>query len=193
MVEIKDLGAYKEIPDAGDFVPLQEPDGTPARTTFAGVPRVIALPFAYNTANILTGAALFTPTIGDVLLDAWIEITTAWNGTTPKGDVGAFIAGDIVGWLGSVVGPAPMDVVDVSDGSKLPHGLLTQGTATTPSGLLSQLIYTGYQSRRLPAKFTTADPVKVCVSQDGYNDGADPGSSQGAAVLYLVVCTPASA
>jgi hypothetical protein len=46
-------------------------------------------------------------------------------------------------------------------------------------------------SHNVPAKFTAADPIKVCVSQDGTNTGADPASTQGAGVLYLVTATPA--
>src|SRR5690348_16524195 len=66
----------------------------------AGSPVVRAFPFAYNTAGILTGHAVYTPAIGDVLLDAWIVITTAWNGTTPLADIGTFVGanGGLFAW-----------------------------------------------------------------------------------------------
>lgn len=44
--------------------------------------------------------------------------------------------------------------------------------------------------RLLPGKFTAADAIKVVVSQNGSSTGADPGATQGAAVLYLVTATP---
>jgi hypothetical protein len=39
------------------------------------------------------------------------------------------------------------------------------------------------------ARFTGV-PLKVVVSQDASTTGADPGATQGAAVLYLDVSTP---
>jgi hypothetical protein len=37
---------------------------------------------------------VYTPTIGDVLFDAWIEVRTPWDGTTPLCDYGVFTSGD---------------------------------------------------------------------------------------------------
>ncbi len=46
---------------------------------------------AYTAAGFATpGVSLYTPAIGDVIYDVGIGITTAFNGTTPKLDVGAF-------------------------------------------------------------------------------------------------------
>ncbi len=151
-------------------------------------------PFAWNTAGILTGAALYTPTIGDMLLDAWIEVGTAWDGTTPLADVGAFVGGDHKGVFGFDQGPVDLKIVDVSNGTLVPNGLLAQGAGGTPafpSGLMQQQSTpTAVITRLFPAKFVTADPIKVCVSQNGQNNGADPVSTHGAAILYLVTATP---
>src|ERR1019366_5761168 len=71
-------------------------------------------PFAYNTPNILTGAALYTPVVGELLFDVWMEIDKAWDGATPFGDVGPFQAGDTgAGWWGwGTVGPIDMTSAD---------------------------------------------------------------------------------
>lgn len=143
-----------------------------ANGTVPGMPVVRKFPFAFDTANILTGHTVYTPTSGEFLLDAWIEIETAWNGTTPKGDVGTF-ASDIYGWfqLGGT-GPIVMSTVNTD----------TQ----FGDGLLDQRILPG-----VPVKITSgANPIKVCVSQNGTKTGANPGSTQGAAILYLVTVTP---
>ncbi len=58
-------------------------------------------PFAYNTAGLSDGAALYTPTVCDLIMDAWIEIDTAWNGTTPLGDFGT---GSSIGVLQALFG-----------------------------------------------------------------------------------------
>lgn len=155
----------------------------------AGTPVVRAFAFAYNTANILTGHAVYTPTIGDVLLEAWVEIVTAWDGTTPTGDVGPFLAGDNHnGYLDSMgYGPIDMSAADT------PRAGLRVQTGLHRSDV-RQSIFSNNSSdggRNMPASFATADPIKVCVSQNGQDDGDDPASTQGAAILYLVTVTPA--
>lgn len=52
-----------------------------------GVSIVRRFPFAFDTASLTTGAPLYTPTVNDILIDGWVEIVTAWDGTTPQGDV----------------------------------------------------------------------------------------------------------
>jgi virginiamycin B lyase len=156
-----------------------------------GLPVVRAFPFAFDTADILTGAPLYTPTVGDVLLDAWIEVDTPWNGTTPLGDFSSFVGGNI-GMLASI-GPTAcnMTVPDTAGITSFP-GFLNNGTPGT--SLLDALLNGGTAptyGRDGVGKFTTAAPIKVCVSQDGTNTGSDPGSTQGAAVLYVVTVTPA--
>lgn len=161
----------------------------------SGVPRVLAFPFTFDTPNLLTGATVYTPTVGDILLDAWVEIDTAWDGTTPHCDASQFAVGDAgYGWWGLIWGSGvQLDLVD--DLGSISASMLS-GSTTNLSSLADQNIIQGVGgsfSRRVPAKFTTADPIKVCVSQDGTNTGDDPGSAQGAAVLYLVVVTPVAA
>ncbi len=176
----------------------------------AGNTIVRAFPFAFDTPNILTGAALYTPTVGDILLDAWVEIDTAWNGTTPKGDFGIFtdpLVGT-TGWLLSDLG-TPLLMTDSDNTGNLGGLLIGPSRQATSEGVDVLDQYTGvnlnvvpaataltqakpllFTQRVVPSKFFAAYPVQVVVSQDGTNTGADPGSTQGAAVLYLVTATP---
>lgn len=137
-------------------------------------------PFAYNTPGILTGAALYTPTVGDILLDAWIEIDTAWDGTTPHGDFGTFVTSHtgIYGY-GSTARDMTSAVANIDTGLEIP---------SFQNVMMSYLLSNGGDGGVV--KFTTTDPIKVVVSQNGANNGADPGSTQGEAVLYLVTATP---
>lgn len=173
-----------------------------------GGPIVRKFPFAHNTAGILTGAALYTPTIGDILLDAWFEIDTAWDGTTPFGDIGigaAFGTGLVAGTMSEAIHMHEPD--NVVQGIRIGQntGPLSAmfalanastndgGGAFVVSGAAVNLSTTPVSNgnRVLPAKFVTADPVEVVVSQDGTNTGAASGfdSSTPPPVLPLVVVT----
>lgn len=155
----------------------------------AGAPVVRAFPFAFDSPNILTGHAVYTPTVGDILLDAWIEIDTAWNGTTPLGDFGEFV-GTAQGLFAGGNGPTGLTTMSGPDTNLVGVGYLA-GNNGESLAALSAAGSAGF--RVAPGKFTTVDPIKVVVSQDGTNTGADPGSTQGSAVLYLVTATPAIA
>jgi len=146
-------------------------------------PVVRKFPFAFNTPNLLTGVEIYTPTVGDILLDAWLQIDTSWDGTSPMFDFGSFVGGN-PGFYGG--GNVPMNVgsgqdSDPGTGFKIGHAnndLLIQDVP----GLANQRI--------VPGIFTTADPLKVVVSQNGTPTGDDPGGTQGAAILYIVTVTP---
>jgi len=163
-----------------------------------GVSIVRKFPFAYNTPDLLTGAALYVPTVGDILYDAWLEIVTAWDGTTPTGSIG--ILEEIQATGVSFFGQAPLGAnpdMTIADTSTV--GVLNnaEGAGAAPTLLSVANFWSGgsldYQ-RVVPAKFVSASPVSVYVSQNsnpGGHGGLDPGSAQGAAVLYLVTATPA--
>ncbi len=172
----------------------------PAPAPTPGVAIVRKFPFAFDSAGISTpggaipGFPVYVPTIGDILLDLWVEIGTAWDGLTPAGDVGMFTTG-IGGWFDQAGHGASIDMT-VMDGHEVQDvGFLTAGH-NQPTGLLSETTLAtfvspvGLGTRIVPGKFVTADPIKVVVSQDGTNTGADPGSAHGAAILYVVTATP---
>lgn len=177
----------------------------------AGAAITHRIPFAYNTAGILTGASLYTPTIGDLLLDLWVEINTLWDGTTPFMDIGTFdhvATGIFQSWWG-----AALQLDNAADAPNQSYSCLSQGgSLSSIRDLVSIAMPTAFNdslfavsganvnlnntpasgNRVLPARFVSATPLKVCVSQTGANDGASPGSTAGAGALCLVTSTPAT-
>ena len=55
-------------------------------------------PFTFASSGLFTtGTQLYTPSAGDILLDAWVEIDTIFNGTNPFFDLGTFVSGATTG------------------------------------------------------------------------------------------------
>lgn len=116
--------------------------------------------FAHNDAGLDTGEALYTPTVGDILYNAWLSITTAWNGTTPKGDVGLFTAG-FTGLFTSAAGLVyDMTNVDNLTLTGIPFSLSAANVTLIAAGAPPS-------GDRASGAFLTTDPVCVVVSQDG--------------------------
>lgn len=178
---------------------LVNPDGSLTQVTGGGSPgaaRVLGpFPFAFDTPDIENGVAFYTPTIGDILLDAWIEVDTAFDGTTPMADIGDF--SNDSGWFAG--DNYPVDIAVPDDFSAFDYGgstLLSQGVASpshASSLSLMQVQAPGsftYLQRGVPGKFAAANPIKVVVSQDGKKGGTAVGGTAGAGAVYLVVATP---
>jgi hypothetical protein len=182
-----------------------------------GAPTVRKFSFAYNTPGLAAGYAFYTPTPGDLLLNAWFEILTAWNGTTPLGDIGyaPFTTGPVGLWnyafggyqvdmtQAAVQGAGPTGVGPVSmiNGFTELYSLQGVGNAwdalnvpAIPSTPAAQqqfgFITPVYIFPSVPLRFLDATPLSVCVSRTGMTNGASPGSSQGSAILYLTTATP---
>ncbi len=158
-----------------------------------GSPIVRKFPFAFDSPGILTGFPVYTPSVGDILLDAWIAVLTPWNGTTPEGDFGPFVT-DNEGWqsfngAGAINMTLDWSEANFGQGLSAPRApgqpyLYLATNFVHPAGTLNNVTM-------LPAIFSRTNPIKVVVSQDGTNTGADPGSTQGEAILYLITATPA--
>jgi hypothetical protein len=140
--------------------------------------------FAYSDAGINNGKAFYTPKIGDVLLDLWIEIDTAFNGTTPLIDVGTFV-GSTSGLLAAASGTFSGGTPD-SDSAGTGYLCGVGSNATT--GLVSAS--SPGNPRVAPGVFTAANPLKVVLSRNGLAGGPAPGGTQGAGKIYLVTATP---
>lgn len=133
--------------------------------------RYFKIPFAYNTPNLLTGAPLYIPTPGDILVDAFISVETAWDGIDPVGDIRISGSSKSIGNLAAFM--------DISDKNK---------------GLNSKLYLGGprtlYENPR-GIRIVNSDPVVVIVSQFSQNElNIDPGSTTGSGFLYVAVCSP---
>jgi hypothetical protein len=201
--------------DVGLDPPIGGNDNVQAALAAAGVPPGVSIvrkfPFAFNDAGLAAGKTIYVPTIGDILHECWVQIDTAWNGTTPFGDVGTFVG--LNSGFFSGIGPAPLDMTQ-ADAVQTGNGTLVgasgpsaatlaaivdalqlvgTGGGLNPTGLssLASLTSLAPAGRLFPCEFSTADPIKVCVSQTGQAGGADPGATQGAGFVYLVTATPA--
>lgn len=144
---------------------------------------VVSFDFAFDTPGLNDGVEVagYTPAVGDRVWDAWIFITEVWNGTTPKGEIGQFTGGS-EGWF-SEIGVA----VDMKIGEDSVNG---DASEATYGWYLSRLAQTASQTAggwTPPFTLRSTDPLKICVSRNGHAGGLDPGASQGAAKLSLLI------
>jgi hypothetical protein len=153
-------------------------------------------PFAFDDPGLADGIEVFTPIVGHLLHDAWVEVAEAWDGTTPQCDFGPSTAGyGLLSYQNN--GPFPIDEADQDEtGNAIGAGFTAQASIVTTlqNGLAAQVesrsLPDGHYGRRLPARIVVAHPFLVWVSQDGSCGGADPGSTRGSAVLYVVTSAP---
>lgn len=139
----------------------------------------VVFPFAFNTPGLAAGVVAYVPSIGDILLDAWVEVDAAWDGTTPLCDFGTF-----VGTAAGLFAGAPVDLTK-ADSQGFGTGLLTNGGQGSLAG-----VQNGAAKRVVPATFVAANPLKVAVSRDGTAGGVATGATHGSASLHLLVELP---
>lgn len=131
---------------------------------------IVEIPFAYNTPGILTGVSVYDPTAGDVLVDWWVEVDTAWNGITPQLDLGTFSS--FPGMLADLgVPPIGLTTIDQDLGgfSANPGLLAAGGLSSFSAALINFAIANATPVRRWSLKFTATNSLKIVVSQDGSN------------------------
>lgn len=128
--------------------------------------------FTHALAGLVEGATFWTPRVGEVILGWSIVVTEVWDGTNPTLDLGSF-QGSNSGWFNYQNG-----VVD-----------LTVYTAPDQAGTGITFASTN-DSWNFPAVFTTTDPIKIVVTQNGQLGGDDPVSTQGHATLYWATAMP---
>lgn len=169
----------------GSFAP-----GTPLGMTVVRGP----FTFTHATANLNAGVAVYTPTVGDVLLDAWIEIDTEWNalsvfdfGTFNGGNSGVFAAVS----QGGVTLPGLNTGADgaIPDNAGLLGANIGGATLAGAWGLSYYTIDAGGIAH-WQIKFTAANPLLVVVSQNGAKGGTASTATAGSSSLYLVTATP---
>lgn len=162
----------------GDVL-TQQADGTYAPAAGGSQPGVAIVrgpfAFAHNTAGLATGVSVYSPAINDVVLTAWVEVTTAFNGTTPLLDFGAGAVGGDGGIFGQIAGAGwDLTAPAIVYGSMVQAGLSPASTITAG----------------LAVRMTAADAVQLWVTQDGLKTGAASGATAGAGNLYIVTATP---
>lgn len=153
-------------------------------TTFTVTPlKLVQVPFNHATPGLTGGHAVYTPKKGQVLLDAWVEVDVAWQGGAQALlDLGTF-AGTPEGLFSS----AGLQF-DLANGDIESYGRGMLYNANNPS-LAGAGITNGGTARIAPLRFTTTDPFKVVVSQNGKVGGDNPGSTQGSGKVFLLVAS----
>jgi hypothetical protein len=157
--------------------------------------QVVSFDFAFDTPGLADGLEVWTPAVGDVLLNAWFRVTTSFNGTTPTADI---FSGDSAanGLFYNAAGAQVLNREEQDWGD----GYMASGNTGDPNYQAVDLVTaaalygqdsTYYQTAF--GRFGTTTPILVAASQDGSLGGTPVGGSQGAATLYLLVATPSPA
>lgn len=159
----------------------------------AGAVRTIMVPFTFaDAADLANGIETgYTPAVGDVLLDAWFGLDTAFNANPTMADIGTFTGGHGSFGLFANSGPVP----DLhNDADIAPDGndgvLYVQTSRALSSGVIQEAAGGNCPSWQI--RFTAADPLLLVVSQDGTIGGTPTAATAGAGVLFLVVSSPAA-
>lgn len=134
----------------------------------------------YNDVGLNNGIAFYTPTVGDVLVNARIVVDAAFDGTTPRADIGP----GPFGYFGSDAGSGPPPVSASDDTAR---GISVRDDGD-PTGLIESAALATYTMGLSP--FTSAVPVKAWVSQDGQAGGLAVGGTTGILRVYVVTATP---
>lgn len=168
--------------DGTEFVELSGPSGQTTTQAIADLSEVSATPgavrvlgpfaFTFDTPNLDSYAPIgpFLE-VGDVILDGWIDVIEAWDGTNPLCNVGPS------SWTGSPNLHACNIYLDVACQSV--GGLFASGNNLPPFSQPNG----GSPSRAVPALVTESGQCRIGV-------GEDTPSTQGLANLYLLIATP---
>ena len=166
---------------------LQRLDGSINFTGSASqaIVNVQSFPITFATAGLAAGVALYTPAVGDVILDVGVVITTAFDGTTPKIDVGTFNGGN-VGLFGELTAgaiDATKVYADVTDnaGLAVANAALWLSAAVITVGTAGTAAIHSWQLR-----CSAANPVLVVASQNGQKGGTAISSTHGVASIVVV-------
>lgn len=149
--------------------------------------------FAFDTPNLNQGVEFYTPNVGDILVDAFVQFPVPFNGTTPKFDC-IDIYGDTNGAFYNQKAPVDATLATFpGSAALLLFGRVTAASASSLStALLSYVTASGSPHDFAPfqAKVNQPTPWKLWVSSSGQSGGAATGATQGEGDLYLVTATP---
>jgi hypothetical protein len=151
-----------------------------------GSSSLLKFPIAFGDAGLNAGIAKWTPTVDSWLLDAWFDITEAWNGTTPLGDIGVISDGQGLFGNASASGAAGAIPMDTSLWQAFGGAFSFIGDGGSGQTILSVAALM-HNNIHVPCFVAAHTQVAVWVSQDGTPGGASPAASQGAAILALSV------
>lgn len=136
--------------------------------------------FAYDTPGLEDGLEFYTPTVGEFLIDARFVVDVAFNGTTPKADIGATSPG-----IFNQATPGFYVYLHAAD--SLAGGSVLRGLAYNN---LSEIASYGDSYSIGMSPFMNDTPLLVWASQNGLKGGTPVGGTTGAARLYILTSTP---
>lgn len=154
-----------------------------------GVQFVRSFAATFATNGLTAGVVVYTPAIGDVIYDIGIAIPTAFDGTTPKADVGTFNGGN--NGLFDVLAGATVDLT-AADAAVTTNAGLSNATATTWLSAAIGSVGAAGGAAYLPGVLTVtaANPLLLVVSQSGAKGDTATGASAGALTVYIVTSSP---
>lgn len=147
--------------------------------------QVVRYDFAHGDVGLNNGVEVYTPVVGDVLLDAWLYITTAFNGTTPLLDIGTFVD-DTAGLFAWNHGDG-IDIADIDAADSRGDGMRLSGNLFRS---LSGVAIASVAGTVWQVEFTEDNPLKLVVSQNGQKGGTAIGGTTGAGSLFLQIAHP---
>jgi hypothetical protein len=145
--------------------------------------------FTFATPGLTTGVALVTLPVGAVIYDVGVEVVTAFDGTTPKADVGTFSSTH--GLFDELAAAA---VIDLSSADAAVTSNTGLSSATTASWLSTAIGSAGAAggAAYLPALLyvTAVSTLSLVVSQDGSQGGTAIGGAAGVGNVFVLCATP---
>jgi hypothetical protein len=149
--------------------------------------------YTQGLAALAAGVPLFTPVVGSQIENITVRVTTAWNGTTPKFDIGTFSGGNTGLW--AQLGQGAVDLTSADAAVTNNAGLATNAGTNSASLLLSAVSVGILASagagaavpRKLPIQITAANPLLLVVSQNGQKSGTATTSTTGAATVTVTL------
>jgi len=144
--------------------------------------------FSYNTPGLNAGIEFYTPTVNDVLVDAFVTARVGFNGTTPKFDFGPVSAPPTTdGFFWQANAPVVM-----SQGWPTPATFRVLWYVVGSSLFSARINYYAATKQIQPQQgiIRSADPWKLWVSQNGSMGGAAVGGSAGQGEMYLLIASP---
>lgn len=171
-----------------------------------GIVRTIAIPFAFDTPGLDVGVEIYTPKVGDLLLDATFFVTEQFDGTTPRADLGV-TDGLFLAWNWSTPDYVLLDgmLVSLAGGLQFPSGAPERAaslgaaiafyntmslTLPDPPTAGASFDTNNAQGYATTHRFVSTDPLLLWATQDGLIGGEPIDSTEGAGTLVLMVSTP---
>ncbi len=136
---------------------LVAPDGS--ETPLDAKPGFMAFPFSFDMPDLNLGVPFFFPSVSQLLVDCWVEVAEVWDGTTPLCDFGS----GLTSASGFFANESALIDMTVADSTTLNPPLLANASQ---KGSIFQ-VAAHNNSRVVPARFTTRDPLQVVVSSSG--------------------------